>query len=49
MILVPDLSENENLATDHPTLVTKAISMMNASRAEDSSWPDPAEKMSKVK
>jgi hypothetical protein len=43
--LSTDLGETKNLATDHPTLVTQAISMMDASRVEDSLWPDPARKM----
>jgi arylsulfatase A-like enzyme len=43
--LSTDLGETKNLATDHPTLVTQAISMIDASRVEDSLWPDPARKM----
>ena len=43
--LSTDLGETKNLATDHPTLVTQAIAMMDASRVEDSLWPDPARKM----
>jgi arylsulfatase A-like enzyme len=40
--LAKDLGETTDLADQHPELVEKAITMMNAARTADPDWPDPS-------
>ncbi len=40
--LKADLGETTDRAKDHPALVAKAVTMMNAARTPDPDWPDPA-------